>query len=60
MDADKESANSRFGRLKAVGIVLVGVGMLRMLGGIQVVTHWAGQPMFSWGLVASRESLIKR
>jgi len=24
-----------------------------MLGGVQVVTHWTGQPMFSWGLVAA-------
>jgi hypothetical protein len=55
MHADKGNANSRFGRLKAVGIglVLVAVGVLRMLGGVQVVTHWTGQPMFSWGLVAA-------
>jgi hypothetical protein len=23
-----------------------------LLGGVQVVTHWTGQPMFSWGLIA--------
>jgi hypothetical protein len=55
MHADKSSANSRFGRLKAVGagFILVAVGILRMLGGVQVVSHWTGQPMFSWGLVAA-------
>lgn len=55
MHANKRNANSRFGRLKAVGagVILVAVGILRMLGGVQVVTHWTGQPMFSWGLVAA-------
>jgi hypothetical protein len=55
MHKHKGSANSRFGRLKAVGagLILVAVGVLRMLGGVQVVTHWTGQPMFSWGLVAA-------
>jgi hypothetical protein len=48
MHADKSSANSRFGRLKAVsaGFILVAVGILRMLGGVQVVTHWTSQPLF--------------
>jgi len=55
MHKNKGNANSRFGRLKAVGagLILVTVGVLRMLGGVQVVTHWTGQPMFSWGLVAA-------
>ena len=55
MHTDKGKANSRFGRLKALGagLILVAVGVLRMLGGVQVVTHWTGQPMFSWGLVAA-------
>jgi|GEM_PF-6799828 len=41
-------------RLKAIGIgtVLVAVGYLRIRGGTQVVSHWTGQPMFSFGLVA--------
>jgi hypothetical protein len=55
MHAGQGNANSRFGRLKALGagLILVAVGVLRMLGGVQVVTHWTGQPMFSWGLVAA-------
>ena len=55
MHKNKGNANSRFGRLKAVGagLILVTVGVLRMLGGVQVVTHWTGQPVFSWGLVAA-------
>ena len=55
MHTDKENANSRFGRLKALGagLILVAVGILRMLGGVQVVTHWTGQPMFSWVLVTA-------
>lgn len=55
MHKHKGSTNSHFGRLKAVGagLILVAVGVLRMLGGVQVVTHWTGQPMFSWGLVAA-------
>ena len=44
----------RYGRLKlfAGGFSLAAIGVLRMLHGIQVVTHGTGQPMFSWGLVA--------
>ena len=55
MQTDKGNANTRFGRLKALGagLILIAVGVLRMLGGVQVVTHWTGQPMFSWGLVAA-------
>ena len=41
-------------RLKLVGagLVLAAVGAARMMSGVQVATHWTGQPMFSWGLVA--------
>lgn len=55
MHESKANANSRFGRIKAVnaGLILVAIGSLRMIGGVQVVTHWTGQPMFSWGLVAA-------
>jgi hypothetical protein len=44
-----------YGRLKLVGAgaVLALVGAARMARGIQVVTHWTGQPMFSWGLVGA-------
>jgi hypothetical protein len=36
----------RFGSLAAVGV-------LRLMGGVQVVRAWTGQPMFSWGLIAA-------
>ena len=44
-----------YGRPKLVGagLVLALVGFLRMAKGVQVVTHWTGQPMFSWGLLAA-------
>jgi len=44
-----------YGRLKLVGAgLLLGiVGAARMTRGVQVVTHWTGQPMFSWGLVGA-------
>ncbi len=42
-------------RLKAIGIgaILVAVGYLRIRGGTEVVIHWTGQPMFSFGLIAA-------
>jgi hypothetical protein len=42
-------------RLRAVGAgaVLAAVGYLRLKGGTQVVIHWTGQPMFSFGLIAA-------
>ena len=44
-----------YGRLKLVGagLALAVVGCALLLKGVQVVTHWTGQPMFSWGLVAA-------
>jgi len=44
-----------YGRLKLVGagLVLAVVGSTRLLRGVQAVTHWTGQPMFSWGLIAA-------
>jgi hypothetical protein len=44
-----------YGRLKlvAAGLVLALVGTVRMLSGVQVVTHSSGQPMFSWGLIGA-------
>ena len=44
-----------YGRLKLVsaGLLLVVVGSALLLRGLQVVTHWTGQPMFSWGLIAA-------
>jgi hypothetical protein len=50
----------RFGRLKlaAAGFALAGVGIARLMQGIQVVTHWTGQPMFSWGLIALAASVL--
>jgi len=49
-----KSSNTRYGRLKAIGagLLLIVVGKLRLLGGVQLVTHGTGQPMFSWGLIA--------
>ena len=50
----RETSSVRpYGRLKVIGtgLALVLAGILRMLGGVQVVTHGIGQPMFSWGLV---------
>lgn len=43
-----------YGRLKLVGagVVIMAVGSLNLLRDVQVVTHWTGQPMFSWGLIA--------
>jgi len=42
-------------RIKAIGIgaIIAAVGFLRMRGGTQVVIHWTGQPMFSFGLIAA-------
>jgi len=44
-----------YGRLKlvSVGLALAVVGCALLLRGVQVVTHWTGQPMFSWGLIAA-------
>lgn len=44
-----------YGRLKLVGagLVLTVVGIAMLLRGVQVATHWTGQPMFSWGLIAA-------
>jgi len=55
MHSETSKGNTRHGRLKAIGagLILVVVGLLRMGGGVQVVTHWTGQPMFSWGLIAA-------
>lgn len=45
----------RSGRLKifAAGLLFTGVGVARMIEDVQVVTHWTGQPLFSWGLIAA-------
>lgn len=47
--------NTSFGRLKllASGFILGGLGIVRLLNGIQVVPHFSRQPLFSWGLVAA-------
>ena len=43
-----------YGRLKLVGagLAMTAVGIAMLLRGVQVTTHWTGQPMFSWGLIA--------
>jgi len=55
MQSEISKDNTRYGRLKAIGagLVLVAVGVVRLRGGIQVVTHSIGQPVFSWGLIAA-------
>ena len=55
MHSESSKSNFRYGRLKAIGagLLLLAVGLLRLMGGIVVVTHWTGQPMFSWGLIAA-------
>jgi hypothetical protein len=55
MHSATSKANTRYGRLKAIGagVAIAAVGILRLRGGVQVVTYWTGQPMFSWGLIAA-------
>jgi hypothetical protein len=55
MHRSKTPAPSRWARLKlaGAGLILAGVGIAWMLNGVQVVRHSTGQPLFSWGLVAS-------
>jgi uncharacterized membrane protein YbaN (DUF454 family) len=42
-------------RLKLIGggLAFAILGSALLLRGVQVVTHWTGQPMFSWGLIAA-------
>jgi len=51
----KTRASTSWGRMKlvAAGLVLAGVGIALLLRDVQVVKHWTGQPIFSWGLVAA-------
>ena len=55
MQSRKHPATFAYGRLKLIGagFVLGLVGMVRLLGGIQVLKNWTGQPIFSWGLIAA-------
>jgi hypothetical protein len=43
-----------YGRLKLIGtgLFLACIGSIRLARDVQVVTHWTGQPLFSWGLIA--------
>lgn len=56
MQSEISQANTRYGRFKGIGIglIIAAVGIMRLIGSVQVVTHWAGQPMFSWGLIVRR------
>jgi len=51
----QQSKKTLLGRLKLAGsgLVLAGVGVALLVRGIQVVRHWTGQPLFSWGFVAA-------
>ncbi len=51
VDKERQQLLSRF-RLILSGVLLVAVGLLRLNGGISVVRHFSGQPIFSWGLIA--------
>ena len=53
-ETHKNPVIRRWGRLQllAVGVALILFGIARIAGGVQVVTNWLGQPMFSWALVA--------
>ena len=44
-----------YGRLNLIGagLLIAVVGVAPLLSGVQVVIHWTGQPMFSWGLIAA-------
>jgi hypothetical protein len=55
MQQHKQPVVRPYGRLKLIGagLVLALVGIVRMLRGFQVVTHWTGQPLFSWGLISA-------
>jgi hypothetical protein len=55
MHTRKSQGSNRFARFKLIsaGAVLAGVGLLWMERGIQVLRHWTGQPLFSWGLIAT-------
>jgi hypothetical protein len=39
-------------QLVACGLVLFLVGAAKISRGVQVSTHWTGQSLFSWGLIA--------
>jgi hypothetical protein len=45
-------------KLVAGGLVLILVGVMKIAGGVQVSTHWTGQPLFSWGLVTGALSVF--
>ncbi len=51
VDKKRKQLLSRI-RLILFAVILAGVGLLRLRGGILVVRHFTGQPMFSWGLIA--------
>jgi len=38
-------------KLVAFGLLLILVGAVKISRGVQVSTHWTGQPLFSWGLI---------
>ena len=54
-DYENSSIVRPYGRLKLIsaGLALAVVGCVLLLRSVDVVIHWTGQPMFSWGLIAA-------
>jgi hypothetical protein len=52
-EASKKPTGCPWGRLKifGAGVALIVFGAARIATGVQVVTNWLGQPMFSWALI---------
>jgi hypothetical protein len=55
MRRQRVPVGSGWARLKLIGtgLVLAGFGWLLELRGVQVVMHWTGQPLFSWGFIGA-------
>jgi len=45
-------------KLVAFGLLLILVGAVEISRGVQVSTHWTGQPLLSWGLVTGDPSVF--
>ena len=45
-------------KLVALGMIILLVGLVRQLSGEVVLTHWTGQPQYSFGLIAAGGFMI--